>query len=191
MISVILSISLHTSFSCAYTTSNQLVARDTATSQNQDGKPQCTAVSDDDPKTNLINCVEDQGSMDLNDCLMAGQIMIQNGWNSTGYGLCGVLYWGRDSHGSPEPLVPYKFLTKGVIKNTLNSYAISCCPEVTPKLKGPIVDNLPLDPRGRTVFCSGRVRSLKSPYKKPTHLTEKDIEFLIKQNEANYPPPSN
>ncbi|EGG08137.1 uncharacterized protein MELLADRAFT_105069 [Melampsora larici-populina 98AG31] len=176
---IILSISLYTSFSCGHSPPGRLVARDTSTGENQ-----CTPVTDNDPNTNIFNC-PDSHPIDLNDCQRAGQIMIQNGWSSSGYGTCGVLYFGKDAQGKLAPVVPYKDLTATILKNSLNSFTVDCCPEVKTEFEHPIHSDLPLDPGtadGYTILCVGR---LDTPYQDARPLDDKDVSILIRDNKKD------
>ncbi|EGG04444.1 uncharacterized protein MELLADRAFT_124575 [Melampsora larici-populina 98AG31] len=171
MIIVLSIISLYTSLSFGHSPPSRLVARQ--------GK--CTPVTDNDPNTNIFNCPDDH-PMDLNDCQRAGQIMMQNGWSSSGYGTCGVLYFGSDGKGEPAPLVPYKDLTATIVENTLNSFTVDCCPEIKTEFGHPVISDLPPDPQyptGSTVLCVGR---LASSYPDARALDDKDIGVLIKNN---------
>ncbi|EGG09062.1 uncharacterized protein MELLADRAFT_104326 [Melampsora larici-populina 98AG31] len=176
LIIVLSTISLYPASSCGHSPLSRLVARDTSTGQDK-----CTPVTDNDPNTNLFNCPDDYPK-DLNDCQRAGQLMIQNGWSSSGYGTCGILYFGKDAQGKLAPAVPYKDLTATILKNTLNSFTVDCCPEVQNEFQHPLHSDLGLDPAtadGYTVLCAGR---LDPPYQDARPLDNKDVTVFIKTN---------
>ncbi|EGG10274.1 uncharacterized protein MELLADRAFT_124576 [Melampsora larici-populina 98AG31] len=171
MIIVLSLISLYTSLSFGHSPPSRLVARQ--------GK--CTPITDNDPNTNIFNCLDDH-PLDLNECQRAGQMMTQNGWSSSGYGTCGVLYFGKDAQGKLALVVPYKDLTATIMENTLNSFTVDCCPEIKTEFRHPVIGDLGLDPAtadGLAVLCAGR---LASSYPDARPLDNKDVSVLIKDN---------
>ncbi|KAH9818782.1 secreted protein [Melampsora americana] len=152
----------------------------------------CIFPSDGNNATNLYQCPNVGGPVDLNDCLVAGKIMHKNDWSSAGYRTCGVLYWKRDATGEPELIVPgQENLNISVVVNSLNEFAWRCCHEVTPPTLLPVIESLPLDSRGPTSYVSGLVTH--ADYSEARELVDEDIEILIEENKKDiiFPEPSN
>ncbi|EGG05956.1 uncharacterized protein MELLADRAFT_106985 [Melampsora larici-populina 98AG31] len=152
--------------------------------QNQLKPRDCKPPSDQNDQTNLYQCPDAGGPVDLNDCQVAGQAMFNNRWNSTGYKSCGVMYWSKKADGTPNPIVPSQnYITMEIVKNSLNEFASICCAEVPAVHEHPAIEDLDIDPIGRTSYCSGRVNS---EYLEPARLTDDDVATLAKENERDF-----